>query len=155
MSFYLRCHRYGNIRGDLHNLENVARPGSKSGACGCKFMITRSIRKPGERPWTVRVFSVEKGRNNHSFFMYRDGQIRVNRITVDIRQHIRDLSTTGMQPAFIMTSIRRNFPGFFASMNQIYNVRQSIRREEMKGRTPLQHCLYGHGAQLCSLDILG
>ena len=47
-----------------------------------------------------------------------------------------------MQPAFIMTSIRRNFPGFFASMNQIYNVRQSIRREEMDGRTPLQHCLY-------------
>ncbi|XP_057518331.1 uncharacterized protein LOC130799241 [Amaranthus tricolor] len=27
-------------------------------------------------------------------------------------------------------------------MNQIYNVRQSIRREEMGGRTPLQHCLY-------------
>ena len=27
-------------------------------------------------------------------------------------------------------------------MNQIYNVRQSIRREEMEGRTPLQHCLY-------------
>ena len=27
-------------------------------------------------------------------------------------------------------------------MNQIYNVKQSIRREEMEGRTPLQHCLY-------------
>ena len=41
-----------------------------------------------------------------------------------------------------MTSIRENFPGFFTSMNQIYNARQSIRREEMEGRTPLQHCLY-------------
>ena len=105
-------------------------------------MIIGSSRKPRERPWTVRVFPGEKGRHNHPFFMYRDGQIRVNRMTVDIRQHIRDLSATGMQPAFIMTSIRRNFPGFFASMNQIYNVRQSIRREEMDGRTPLQHCLY-------------
>ena len=47
-----------------------------------------------------------------------------------------------MQLAFIMTSIRQNFSGFFASMNQIYNVRQSIRREEMEGRTLLQHCLY-------------
>ncbi|XP_057543385.1 protein FAR1-RELATED SEQUENCE 2-like [Amaranthus tricolor] len=63
-------------------------------------------------------------------------------MTVDIRQHIRDLSATGMQPAFIMSSIRRNFPRFYASMNQIYNERQSIRREEMDGRTPLQHCLY-------------
>ncbi|XP_057532896.1 protein FAR1-RELATED SEQUENCE 11-like [Amaranthus tricolor] len=47
-----------------------------------------------------------------------------------------------MQPAFIMNSIRDNFPGFYASMNQIYNIRQSIRREEMEGRTPLQHCLH-------------
>ena len=27
-------------------------------------------------------------------------------------------------------------------MNQIYNVRQSIRREEMEGWTLFQHCLY-------------
>ena len=47
-----------------------------------------------------------------------------------------------MQPAFIMTLIRQSFPSFFASMNQIYNVRQSIRNEEMEGRTPLQHYLY-------------
>ena len=26
--------------------------------------------------------------------------------------------------------------------NQIYNVGQSIRREEIEGRTPLQHCFY-------------
>ena len=84
----------------------------------------------------------EKGRHNHPFLMYRDGHVRANRLTVDIRQHIREFSATGMQPAFIMTSIKQNFPDFFASMNQIYNVRQSIRREEMEGRTPLQHCLY-------------
>ena len=41
-----------------------------------------------------------------------------------------------------MTSIREKFPGFFTSMNQIYNARQSIRREEKEGRTPLQHYLY-------------
>ena len=133
VSLYLRCHRYGNIRGDLHNLDNAARPGSKSRACGCKFMILGSSRKLGERPWMVRVFAGEKGRHNHPFLVYRDGQIRVNRMTVDIRQQIRDLSATGMQPAFIMTSIRRNYPGFYASMNQIYNVRQSIRTEEMEG----------------------
>ena len=50
VSLYLRCHRYGNIRGDLHNLYNAARPGSKSRACGCKFMIIGSSRKPKERP---------------------------------------------------------------------------------------------------------
>ena len=113
MSLYLRCHRYGNIRGDLHNLDNAGRPGFKSRACGCKFMILGSSRKLGERPWTLRVFSGEKGRHNHSFLVYRDGQIRVNRMIVDIRQHIQDLSATGMQPTFIMSSIRRNFPGFF------------------------------------------
>ena len=37
VSVYLRCHRYGNIRGDLHNLDNAARPGFKSRSCGCKF----------------------------------------------------------------------------------------------------------------------
>ena len=60
MSLYLRCHRYGNIRGDLHNLDNAARPDSKSRACGCKFMIIGSSCKPGERPWTVRVYPGEK-----------------------------------------------------------------------------------------------
>ena len=29
VSLYLKCHRYGNIRGDLHNLDNAARPSSK------------------------------------------------------------------------------------------------------------------------------
>ena len=52
---YLRCHRYGNIRGDLHNLNNAARPGSKSRTCGCKFMIVGSSRQPWEIPWPVRV----------------------------------------------------------------------------------------------------
>ena len=84
----------------------------------------------------------EKGRHNYRFLLYRDGHVRENRLNVDIRQHILQLSATGMQPAFIMTSIRENFPGFFTSMNQIYNITQSIRREEMEGRTSLQHCLY-------------
>ena len=70
--------------------------------------------------------------------MYKDGHVRANRLTVDIRQ----LRATDIQPAFIMTSIRQNFPSFFASMNQIYNVKQSIRREKMEGRILLQHCLY-------------
>ena len=42
-----------------------------------------------------------------------------------------------------LTSIRKNFLGFFFTiMNQIYNARQSTRREEMEDRTLLQHCLY-------------
>ena len=49
VSLYSRCHRYDNIRDDLHNLDNAARLGSKSRACGCKFMIIGSSRKPGER----------------------------------------------------------------------------------------------------------
>ena len=73
----------------------------------------------------VRMFPSEKGRHNHPFLVYKDGHVRAKRLTVDIPQHIRELSATGMQPAFIMTSIR-----------------QSIRREEMEGRTLLQHCLY-------------
>ena len=85
VSLYLRCHRYGNIRGDLHNLDNAARPGSKRTAYGCTFMILGTSRKLGERPWTVRVFPGEKGRHNHPFLVYKDGQIRVNRMTVDIR----------------------------------------------------------------------
>ena len=100
-------------------------------------MIVCSSRKPGEKPWTVRVCPGEKGRHNHTFLVYRDGHVRTNRLTVDIRQHIREFSATGMKLVFIMTLIKQNFPGFFASMNQIYNVRQSIRRQEMEGRTPL------------------
>ena len=72
ISLYLRCHHYGNIRGDLHNLDNVVRPGLKSTACGCKFMIIGSSRKPGKK--TLNGYSPgEKGRHNHPFFMYRDG----------------------------------------------------------------------------------
>ena len=50
VSLYLRCHRYGNIRGNLHNLDNATQPGSKSRTCRCKFMIVCSVRKPGEKP---------------------------------------------------------------------------------------------------------
>ena len=87
-------------------------------------MIGGSSRKSGERPWTVRVCPGEKGRHNYPFLIYRDGHIRANRSTVYIRQHTREFNAIGVQPAFIMTSIRQNFPGFFASMSQIYNVRQ-------------------------------
>ena len=105
-------------------------------------MIVCGSRKPGEKPWMMRVCPGEKGRHNHPFLMYKDGHVRAKRLSVNIRQHIRELSAIGMQPAFITTTIKQNFSGFFASMNQIYNVRQSIRRKEMEGRTPLQHCLY-------------
>jgi MULE transposase-like protein len=140
-SLYLRCHRYGKYRGDL-NLDNAVRPGTTCSASGCKFMIIGTNRNPEERPWTIRVCPGEKGRHNHPFFVYREGQVRTNRLNADIRQHIRNLTATGMQPAFIMTSIRENFPDYFPSMSQIYNIRQALRREEMDGRTPLQHCLY-------------
>ena len=93
------------------------------------FSISGSS-KPGE-PWTVRGCPGEKGRHNHPFLVYRDSHVRANRLNVNIWKHIRELSATGMQLAFIMISIRQNFPSFFASINQIYNVRQSIRREEM------------------------
>ena len=33
VSLYLRYHHYGNIKGDLHNLNNTTRPGSKSRTC--------------------------------------------------------------------------------------------------------------------------
>ena len=89
VSLYLRWHRFGSLRGELHNLDNVARSGSRSRACGCKFMIVRSSRKPGERPWTVRVCLGEKGRHNHPFLVYRDGHIRATTLSVDIQQHIR------------------------------------------------------------------
>ena len=81
-------------------------------------MIVASSRKSGERPWTVRVCPGKKGRHYHRFLVYRDGHARPNMLNVDIRQHIRELSATGMQLAFIMTSIRENFPDFFASMNR-------------------------------------
>ena len=70
VSLYLKCHRYGNIRGDLHNLDNAARLGSKSRTCRCKFMSDGSSRKPRKRPWTVKVCLGEKGRHNHLFLVY-------------------------------------------------------------------------------------
>ena len=76
-------------------------------------MIVASSRKQGERPWMVRVCPSEKGRHMHPFLVYRDGHVRENRINVDMREPIRQLSATGKQPTFIMTSIRENFPGFF------------------------------------------
>ena len=76
-------------------------------------MIVGSNRKPEERPWTVRVCPGKKGRYNHPFLVYKYGHVRANRLTVDIQLHIRELSVTGVQPAFIMTSIRQNFPFFF------------------------------------------
>ena len=50
VSLYLRCLRYSSLRGELHNLDNVARSHSRSRACGCKFMLVGNSRKPGERP---------------------------------------------------------------------------------------------------------
>ena len=107
VSLYLRYHRYGRLRDELHNLDNFHRPGSTSRTCGCKFMIVESSRNLGQRPWTVRVNPGEK----------------VTRLLVDIRQYIKELSATSIQPAFIMTPIRQNVPSIFASMNQIYNLR--------------------------------
>ena len=79
VSVYLRCHRHGRLRGDVNSLGDAARPGSRSNACGCKFMIVGTSRNPEERPWTIRVCPGEKGRHNHQFFVYREGQVRTTR----------------------------------------------------------------------------
>ena len=67
VSLHLRCHRYGNIRGNLYYLDNATRPGSKSRTCRCKFVIVCSSRKPREKTWTVRVCPGEKGTHNQPF----------------------------------------------------------------------------------------
>lgn len=47
-----------------------------------------------------------------------------------------------MQPAFIITSARKNYLGIYARMNQIYKLKKSIRRKEMDVRSPIQYCLH-------------
>lgn len=43
---------------------------------------------------------------------------------------------------FSLTLMRQNYPWVNASVNQMYNPMQAIRREKIDGRSPIEHCLY-------------
>ena len=45
VSIYLRSHQYGEIRGQVYDLDNAGRQGTRSRACGCLFMIIGYCRK--------------------------------------------------------------------------------------------------------------
>ena len=49
---------------------------------------------------------------------------------------------TQMQHAFIMASIMQSYPVVYASINQLYKLREAIRRVEIDDRSHIQHCIY-------------
>ena len=73
-------------------------------------MIIEYCWKIRERPWMVRVRHDYKARCNHLFLVYRDSHVKQVGCHL-LFENIKDLITTVMQHAFIMTSIRQNYSG--------------------------------------------
>ena len=81
--------------------------------------------------------------------MYKEGLFNVIRILNDIRQH----SWTGIQFVSMMTSIKQNFLGVYANMNEIYNLNKAIRQKEIDSNSPLLHCLYLATKHICQRTL--
>jgi hypothetical protein len=59
-----------------------------------------------------------------------------------MKTHINQLSSAGIPPCQIMSTLRQEDPEVLLIMNDIYNVRKAQKREALGGRTPVQALVY-------------
>ncbi|RPA72492.1 hypothetical protein BJ508DRAFT_199796, partial [Ascobolus immersus RN42] len=88
--------------------------------------------------WRLTVSNPD---HNHRPFAHPGAEPRHRRLTEDERIHVQSQETAGLQPRQILQSLRQFNPESLAVSRTIYEATQSIRKEELHGRSPIEALL--------------
>ena len=110
------------------------RKGSTSRALQCPFSCVGKLLSTGEWKLTVRT-----ARHNHEAFQAASHVIhRKRQIDDDIRRTIQHQSQAGSRPAQVINSLQLHRPNIMCTAQDIYNIKQNIKRQKLGCLTPIQ-----------------
>ena len=96
-------------------------------------------------PKDVIVHFVSKGvidgNHNNDFSIYNVGRSIISRLSEDEKLKENEMTRAHVPPSQILIFIKNDNKENLTTMKQMYNYRQSIRKEEMEGRSVTQQLL--------------
>jgi len=92
---------------------------------------------------------VKCGEHNHPPLTHEAAHPSHRKMTNDVKERVRTLSTVGVTPAQILTLIRSEPLGEDVIARDIYNLKRRHRIEQLDGRTPMEALL----SSLIKLDV--
>ncbi|XP_012853746.1 PREDICTED: protein FAR1-RELATED SEQUENCE 11-like [Erythranthe guttata] len=129
---YLTCKRAYKSRGKNAEVETSRKSGSIK--CKCPFALWGKEGRDGL--WRL---TIKNGKHNHNPHKYPQGLRSLSRLTEEQREVTKILKKSHVKPKEILHHLRQMNPDTAASLREVYNESQKIRREEMKGKTVIQH----------------
>ncbi|XP_012840833.1 PREDICTED: uncharacterized protein LOC105961137 [Erythranthe guttata] len=108
----------------------------KSGTIKCKCPFALWGKEGRDGLWRL---TIKNGNHNHNPHKYPQGLRSLSRLTEEQREVTKILKKSHVKPKEILHHLRQMNPDTAAALRDVYNESQKIRREEMKGKTVIQH----------------
>ncbi|XP_012831516.1 PREDICTED: uncharacterized protein LOC105952500 [Erythranthe guttata] len=129
---YLTCKRAYKRRGKNAEVKTSRKSGSIK--CKCPFALWGKEGRDGL--WRL---TIKDGNHNHFPHKYPQGLRSLSRLSEEQREVTKILKKSHVKPKEILHHLREMNPDTAAALRDVYNESQRIRREEMKGKTVIQH----------------
>ncbi|WOH13020.1 hypothetical protein DCAR_0832529 [Daucus carota subsp. sativus] len=137
---YFGCERSLSYRRNKEkdNTSEVKNKKRSSGTkrCNCPFRLKGKEISAGE--W--RLFVID-GNHNHDFPIYNVGRSIMSRLSEDEKLKAKEMTQAHVPPSQILISIKNENKENLTTMKQVYNYRQTLRKEEMGDRSVTQQLL--------------
>ncbi|XP_012854485.1 PREDICTED: uncharacterized protein LOC105973988 [Erythranthe guttata] len=129
---YLTCKRAYKRRGKNAEVKTSRKSGSIK--CKCPFALWGKEGRDGL--WRL---TIKDGNHNHFPHQYPQGLRSLSRLSEEQREVTKILKKSHVKPKEILHHLREMNPDTAAALRNVYNESQRIRREEIKGKTVIQH----------------
>jgi hypothetical protein len=143
------CDRYGRAQQKSSTVHtSKRRPGSGSKKCGCTMAVVLK-QDVDSGHWALSILD---GTHNHdsSTDPTAHPRYRIAALESAVVTLINTLGASGINPAQILTTVRRQFPAAILVQKDVSNILQKSRLEQLNGQTPIQWLL-----EVCLLVSLG
>lgn len=131
---WLKCDRGGSYRNRLDLNDNTRKRTTGSRLINCPFSVTGTQLINGS--WQL---SVPNAAHNHEIASSLLAHPSLRRLDQDQMQSVRQMTKAGQAPRIIRATLEAEVEtDVHVTLQDLYNIRKQIRREELGARTPIQ-----------------
>ncbi|CAG8647305.1 12485_t:CDS:2 [Cetraspora pellucida] len=132
---YLCCDRGGVYRNSLNLTDETCQRAMSSRLIDCPFEL---YRKKKNEQWHL---TIKNPIYNHKLSEDMSGHLSHRRLNLKEQQRVHQISDAGIHPREMLSTFRQDNPNLMAISKTIYNARDKIRCDNLKGRMPIQALL--------------
>ncbi|CAG8800462.1 5604_t:CDS:2, partial [Racocetra persica] len=133
---YLQCDRGSYYINRLNLTDETHQRATSTRLIDCPFELYGKKMKDSQ--WHL---TIKNKRHNHEASQDISGHLSSCRLNEEDQQRVREMSTAGVRPREILSTLRQDDLGKLAILKTIYNARDKIHRDNLQGRTPIQALL--------------